>query len=872
MLAFAALPLPPGAAAATSGWLNAALIQAHGVGDSLYPQVAFDGSGNAMAVWQAYDGAKNIIWGARYAVGVGWSSPSIVGNIADAYQPQVAADASGYAIAVWYQSDGTRMNIWANRYTPSWGWGIAGLIETNDTGGATNPQVAVDSSGNALAVWQHFDGTRTNIFANRYTAGSGWGTAGLLETASGTASKPQVAFDSSGNALAVWQQDDSFSTSIFSNRYTAGSGWGNASLVEVDDSNGAADPQVAFDGSGNALAVWDQYDGVRVSIYANRYTAGSGWGSRSLLESDSAGHAYLPQVALDASGNASAVWEQSDGARYNIVANRYTAGSGWGSAGLIETDNTGGAHAPQVAIDASGNALAVWYQFDGTRQSIYANRYAPGSGWGTAALLEADNGGDALGPQIAIDALGNAISVWHHSDGTGYGIWGARFLAIDTVPPVVSLTSPANGTSTNLSTIQVAGFSEPGAQVTVNGLSATVAANGSFRLLVALVPGSNLLVATARDGAGNSATASVNVTYVSPLAALETQVAALQAAMILANASLWSALAAQNASLLASLAAQNASIAQAIADLNVSLLAELAALNDSLLAQLAATDASLLASLAAQNTSLLNQIAQTNASLLAQLAAQNSALTQRIGDLNTSLLAALARQNASLLQQIALTNASLFAALAAQDSALLGALAAQNASLLASMAAGDASLTQLVAATNQTMLAALAALNGSLVDLIARTNASLLASLAAQNSDLLGRISAQHAGLLAALASTNATLWDMLTANDGALWASLNASRDASVAANTGQNSTIAKAQADAAAAQAQAALAQSAATLGTMLGLAGLVVGAVGVMLALRAGRAKSVGAAPPPQAPPPRAPPPRAPPPRPPPSELPE
>lgn len=32
----------------------------------------------------------------------------------------------------------------------------------------------------------------------------------------------------------------------------------------------------------------------------------------------------------------------------------------WGTAALIETDDAGSAYSPQIAFDASGNALAVW--------------------------------------------------------------------------------------------------------------------------------------------------------------------------------------------------------------------------------------------------------------------------------------------------------------------------------------------------------------------------------------------------------------------------------------------------------------------------------------------------------------------------------
>lgn len=47
----------------------------------------------------------------------------------------------------------------------------------------------------------------------------------------------------------------------------------------------------------------------------------------------------------------------------------------WGTAQLIETDNAGNATLPQIAVDGSGNAIAVWRQHDGTRDNIWANRF-----------------------------------------------------------------------------------------------------------------------------------------------------------------------------------------------------------------------------------------------------------------------------------------------------------------------------------------------------------------------------------------------------------------------------------------------------------------------------------------------------------------
>ena len=61
----------------------------------------------------------------------------------------------------------------------------------------------------------------------------------------------------------------------------------------------------------------------------------------------------------------------------------------WSPATLVETGTTT-ASSPKIAVDPNGNIMAVWVQYDmnDTDQTIYANRYVVGSGWGTATLLE----------------------------------------------------------------------------------------------------------------------------------------------------------------------------------------------------------------------------------------------------------------------------------------------------------------------------------------------------------------------------------------------------------------------------------------------------------------------------------------------------
>jgi hypothetical protein len=352
-------------------WGTAKLI-GNTTGYALEPQVAVDSNGNAIAVWSQNDSkqsdSKTSIYANRFN-GTSWGTAELIetGDADNAREPQVTVDSNGNAIAVWYQD----YNIYANRFNGT-NWGIAELIETN-TGFANSPQVAFDSNGNAIAVWSQRNGPTNNIstYANRFN-GTAWGTAELIETGdAGNARNPQVAVDSNGNAIAVWAQYDGANENTYANRFD-GTNWGTAELIETNTGM-ADDPQVAVDSNGHAIAVWTQRDGTKNSIYANRFN-GTAWGTAELIETGNDSDASYPQVALDSNGNAIAVWSQLDSKNImNIYANRFNGT--WGTAELIETDYAGNARNPQVAVDSNGNAIAVWDQYDSATNNIYANRF-----------------------------------------------------------------------------------------------------------------------------------------------------------------------------------------------------------------------------------------------------------------------------------------------------------------------------------------------------------------------------------------------------------------------------------------------------------------------------------------------------------------
>ena len=246
----------------------------------------------------------------------------------------------------------------------------------------------------------------------------------------------RIAMDGAGNAMVVYTVYSSVSgyedVRLKATRYSVGGGtWSAGEFIAADQFalNNVTAPQVSSAPGGDAMAAWTQNDGT---VLANHYSASSGsWGTEQVL--GPAGSTNDVQVAMDASGNAWAVWTATNSA---WVA-RYTAGSGWGTAVALNPSSLPyDAHAsryPQVAINGGGNAVVVWteaVQLTPTGAPwplVKASSCPAGGTWTTPQLLETV-GNSSTHTQVVLDATGKATAVWQKDDPSGLStsIWAAR--------------------------------------------------------------------------------------------------------------------------------------------------------------------------------------------------------------------------------------------------------------------------------------------------------------------------------------------------------------------------------------------------------------------------------------------------------------
>lgn len=422
-------------------WIGSETIGG-GVGTQLaYNQeIAINQNGDAIAVWQQAEASNSITktWARRYKVGSGWETAALKISDDSAESivfPRIAINQNGDAMAVWEQQGtaGKRL-IWSRRFlATAASWDKAAPIEVDGAGFSHSSQVAIDQNGNAIAVWIKQDATRLRILSSRFSSKSGtWGKAETIDgpSAGFYADYPQIGIDKNGDAIAVWVQTKSSQLGdnrIGVNRFTnseAGGSWGTSFWLDQNDTGWAGAPQLAMNDNGDAMLVWIRYNGnppAPTNVRTSRFTASTGkWGDLKMADANNepGADAMAARVAIDQNANAIVVWSQTttkNGAtKHGIQANRFTVNSGnWGDVVWLEESNSYAPSGAKISVDHSGNGIAVWSGREGTRARIRAQRFTGGS-WKTATTwLDGIASVDVRVPEVAIDTKSNcAISVW----------------------------------------------------------------------------------------------------------------------------------------------------------------------------------------------------------------------------------------------------------------------------------------------------------------------------------------------------------------------------------------------------------------------------------------------------------------------------
>ena len=174
---------------------------------------------------------------------------------------------------------------------------------------AYEPQVALDSSGNAFFTWHRYDGFDNRVQALIMPAGGVPGSVRTLSDAGEPAHSSRLALDAAGNAVIAWLRSDGNDDRVQASTMAAN---GTLGLVRTlsDGGQSANTPDLALNSAGESVIAWQRFDGVDWRIQAATMTAAGNPGPVHTV-SDALGWAYQPQIAYH-DGVAVLTWFRSD--------------------------------------------------------------------------------------------------------------------------------------------------------------------------------------------------------------------------------------------------------------------------------------------------------------------------------------------------------------------------------------------------------------------------------------------------------------------------------------------------------------------------------------------------------------------------------
>ncbi len=356
------------------------------------------------------------------------------------WKPDVAMSPSGSFIVVWYsyEEDRTDYDVFGRLYsadgTPQ---GEEFLVNTTTNYSQSYPAAAMDDEGKFVVVWVGPTDAIAgdDVYGQLFEAnGDKIGSEFLINTYSTDRQYyPDVATDSDGDFVVVWQSNgqDGDECGVFGQRFdSAATPQGSEFQINTTITDNQLGPRVAMDNDGDFVVAWlHAEDAGPEEVYAQRYdAAGVAQGAEFQVNTYTDDLQFQPTVAMNGGGDFIVSWTSNlqDGFGYGVYGQMYAAdGTAIGAEFRANTMLEGGQNDSDIARNAAGNFVIVW---DDHGDGAFAQRYdnAGSAVGGELTVYEHD---DLLTPRIAMDATGNIVVVWRIEcqGGAPCGLFGRRF-------------------------------------------------------------------------------------------------------------------------------------------------------------------------------------------------------------------------------------------------------------------------------------------------------------------------------------------------------------------------------------------------------------------------------------------------------------
>ncbi len=353
-------------------------------------EFAGDAAGNLTAVWIGSTAGTRGVYSAERPAGGAWGAPAKIVDAPGAERIKLSLSADGHAVLGWNNRTGnsTYVSGIATR-TPAGAWTVTegpnsdafAELAIDDAGVAT--ALSTDSGGNLVSKTRNADGTWSApvIVAPRDLDPAD-------QVIDGSVDDSDLAVNSTGDAVATWTRTIGDSSVVQATRKPKGGEWTAPQTLatgtphEPINFRGTAlsDATVGIDSTGQATVAWKEFVAAQ-PLYTSRVRAVLGgptgnWAAVSNVSGDLSAdtstwtqggavpETRIPEVTVGAGGESVVTWGRLDDGEQAWFAAPRTSGGSWQPPTRLGSWNRGWDPAASAVVDRAGNATVAWVDSD----------------------------------------------------------------------------------------------------------------------------------------------------------------------------------------------------------------------------------------------------------------------------------------------------------------------------------------------------------------------------------------------------------------------------------------------------------------------------------------------------------------------------
>lgn len=351
------------------------------------PEVAADGAGNFVVVWEGYgktEGRRFNSFGVPLGGNFGFKLPGSGYSYTDS--PVVSAEGAGNFVVVWEEADDVPYKLAAQRYASS-GAPLGAAFQVNvattgvGQGFPAGPEVAHVGGGDFVVVWGDVTDNQVGSYFVGAVVGQRFDSTGapvgsefrvnaldVFEVGYTVADPPDgigIAGRPNGGFVVVWHgyyPDPDSDQQLFARLFdSGGTPLGTEFQVNAYTTGFPNRPAVAVDSDGSFVIVWDDFS---AAVSGRRYdSAGTPLGAEFQVSTGVVGDYDVPKVATDGAGNFMVAWLGP----YSVLGRQFdSAGTPVGGEFEVSQPSVypGSVWEPDIATTGAHEFVVVWAGFD----------------------------------------------------------------------------------------------------------------------------------------------------------------------------------------------------------------------------------------------------------------------------------------------------------------------------------------------------------------------------------------------------------------------------------------------------------------------------------------------------------------------------